>query len=50
MARAVTLIFIFAIATVVLHYIGPAIRLLVSESPDVLRALAAWGTAVQIPF
>ena len=50
MARAITLLFVFAIVTVVLYYIGPAIRLLLSGTPELLRVLAALGIAVQVPF
>jgi hypothetical protein len=50
MARAVKLFAIFAIVTVVLHYIGPAARLLIGGMPEVLRMLAALGVAVEVPF
>lgn len=50
MVRAIRLLTAFAIVTIVLHYIGPATRFVLTRTPEVLRVLAAFGAAVEVPF
>jgi hypothetical protein len=50
MARAIRLLVIFGVLTLILHYIGPAINLVLKVTPSVLQTLAAFGGAVEVPF
>ncbi len=50
MVRAIQIFVVFSIAVLILHYLGPASKIFINEMPKILRFLASFGSAVEIPF